>query len=250
VNTPVRLQLWRCLALLVASLQLLAMASARRVESKPPPPPVFFFASQSGGVTLDSAESGGNPFASALIELLSRSSLNFSALEDDLIGLTMHKSRGVQLPERLGPIPADDWDLVPAAPREIRIALVVVFANYAKAGRASLPGARRDAVRVSSALRRVGFEVRTLIDPAASELDSAFGDFGRRTEVADAAVIYTTGHGIEVDSEIFLLPGDMPLSREVADVPALGLRIERFAAHLRAQRVNLLFYAGCRSHEL
>jgi hypothetical protein len=41
--------------------------------------PIYLYASQKGKPTLDQGEGGGNPFASALVELLSRKTLMFEA---------------------------------------------------------------------------------------------------------------------------------------------------------------------------
>lgn len=63
-----------------------------------PPPPIYLYASQSGRPTLDQGEGGGNPFASALVELLNRPALNFDEFRTELVDLTERKSRGFQRP--------------------------------------------------------------------------------------------------------------------------------------------------------
>ncbi len=55
-----------------------------------------FHAAQSGQQTLDTGEGGGNPFASALVEILSRPSMALSKLPAALQDLTSKKSRGFQ----------------------------------------------------------------------------------------------------------------------------------------------------------
>ena len=65
-----------------------------------------------------------------------------------------------------------------------------------------------------------------------------------------AAVIYTTGHGVEVDNTVYLLPGDYPLAEKNAALPTRALRLADIGAGLRAKRVNLLFYGGCRDNPL
>src|ERR1700709_46033 len=72
---------------------LLAMAKSG------PPASLIFYASQSGKATLDQGEGGGNPFASALVELLGRQSLTYTEFQAGLIALTQEKSRGAQVPE-------------------------------------------------------------------------------------------------------------------------------------------------------
>ncbi len=59
----------------------------------------IIYASQSGRATLDQGEDGGNPFASALIELLSKPSLSLDQLLDQIVTITYQKSGGYQLPD-------------------------------------------------------------------------------------------------------------------------------------------------------
>jgi hypothetical protein len=91
----------------------------------------LFYASQSGRATLDQGEGGGNPFASALIELLERPSLTYSELSSDLIYLTQQKSRGFQKPEvMMENAESVPWIVKPTPKSSKRVALVFVYSNY------------------------------------------------------------------------------------------------------------------------
>jgi hypothetical protein len=63
------------------------------------PSHLTFHASASGKQTLDDAESGGNPFAAALIEILGQSQLMLPEFAASLHRGTVTRSRGFQLPE-------------------------------------------------------------------------------------------------------------------------------------------------------
>ncbi len=113
--------------------------------------PLVFYASSPGYQTRDQGEGGGNPFASALIEILGRTEMRLADFPQALRNLTTQKSRGFQnadVPETVSP---PDWRL--DSPRtEKRVALVLVVSDYSKSGAESLPGAKHDAGRVAQAL--------------------------------------------------------------------------------------------------
>jgi uncharacterized caspase-like protein len=67
----------------------------------------------------------------------------------------------------------------------------------------SLTGAKHDATRVSAALTGAGFQTETVLDP------TRVGDLPIAHPLADFAVLYTTGHGIEVDGVAYLIPNDI-----------------------------------------
>src|SRR5262245_45193150 len=130
------------------------MAFCREVESMASLPasavePIYFYASQAGRPTLDQGEGGGNPFASALVELLARDRLTFEAFRTEIVALTRRKSRRFQRPEVRARVALGPWQLLPKPAAARRVALVVVFSDYAASGAAqSLPGAKQDMDRV------------------------------------------------------------------------------------------------------
>jgi hypothetical protein len=66
--------------------------------------PVYLYASQSGRPTFDQGEGGGNPFASALVDLLAHPTPSFAMFRTELIERTLLKSEGFQQPEISGPV--------------------------------------------------------------------------------------------------------------------------------------------------
>ena len=84
-----------------------------------------------------------------------------------------------------------------------RVALVVGNSTYAHIGR--LPNPDNDAADMSSALRRLGFEVTTEFDADRVELTEALRAFTRRSAGADVSLVFYAGHGIEMDGVNSLL---------------------------------------------
>ena len=98
---------------------------------------------------------------------------------------------------------------------ETRVALVIGNAQYGHAP--TLGNPLNDAEDISRALQRVGFVVTVLLDADYTALRRGLQQFGRAAAVADFAVVYYAGHGIEVDGRNFLIPVDAKLTRD-ADV--------------------------------
>ena len=69
-----------------------------------------------------------------------------------------------------------------------RVALVVGNSTYAHIGR--LPNPENDAADISSALRRLGFEVTTELDADRVDLTEALRAFTRRSVGADVSLVF------------------------------------------------------------
>lgn len=235
-----------CMALALALWAGIAAVPARSTES---PLPLIFLASQSGQQTLDADAEGGNPFASALIELLQDADMTLARLPTALQSLTARKSGGMHTPDV--PVGVGDTSLRfgRRAASERRLALVIVVSDYAASpGAQSLPGARHDAGRIAAALERSGFNTQIVIDRRRTEFRQALADFAARSALADFAAIYTTGHGVEVGGQVHLLMGDYPIDKGSTALASNSVRLEEIAASARARRGNLVFYGGCRDN--
>lgn len=203
----------------------------------------------SGERALDSGEGGGNPFASALIEVLARSQLQLGELPAALKHITHEKSRGRMTADVPPAIEPHNWSVAPARPDERRLALVLIVSDYSRTGGAkSLPGAKLDAGRIASALRAAGFSTEVALDLDQEEMRQKLATFGAASRRADAAVIYTTGHGVEVDGRIYLIPSDYPIKERNAALASRAIPLASIASPLQARNVNLVFYGGCRDN--
>ncbi|HEX6084467.1 MAG TPA: caspase family protein [Thermoanaerobaculia bacterium] len=223
----------------IARCVLAASVFSVCAAAAPVPRPVFIYASRSGRPTLDRDAAGGNPFATALVHLLSGGQTHFAQFARDLVTLTRRHSAGLQQPEIVSGEQLREWQVLPRPQHERRVALVVVFSNYPDSALGpSLPGARHDFRRIVDALAKGGFAVTAAHDPDPATLARALEEFRRHSADADVALIYTTGHGIEVAGEARVL-----LPRP----PGGALRVSELAGAARARKVNLVFYAACRS---
>jgi len=222
-------------------LSLIIASSVVRAET------LVFFASASGKQTNDNREGGGNPFASALIEILARPSVKLSELPAALRQLTIEKSKGFQSPDVPTSIAEHSLSLVPPYGAQRRIALVLVVSDYnGSGGIESLPGAKYDSLRVASALTRVGFNTEVALDLGLQSMRERLAAFRARSIESDAAVVYTTGHGVEVAGTVYLMPGDYPVAERDRSLGEKALRLSEIADALRAKKINLVFYGGCR----
>jgi hypothetical protein len=93
-----------------------------------------------------------------------------------------------------------------------RVALVVGVSNYEHAGR--LSNTLNDAKDMTAALKRLGFDVDTLLDPGRSALEAAVRRHGDRSIGADVSLFYYSGHALEWFSHNWLLPVTASLATE------------------------------------
>ena len=229
-------------AMLLAAVVATSSQRPAKAESKPAAP-VIFYASQSGRSTLDQGEGGGNPFASALIEALERPSLAYAEFRTDLIALTKEKSRGFQEPDASTSVDSTQWRVEPISAPCKRVALVFVYSNYGNAGVTSLPGAKRDLVWVAAALKSAGFDVQVAIDPTQNDLRVALDALSRRSQNAEAAIIYLTGHGFEHRGQVYLMPNDYPFEEGSKRLSELAVHVPSLVGYLKARSATLCFLA-------
>jgi hypothetical protein len=211
-----------------------------------------YYATRSGGSTLDTAAGGGNPFASALIGLARDPKVVLRSLPDLLRETTRMLSHVHQHVDWTGPARRPGWQFYRdgAASPERREALVLVVSDYSRSSlHRSLAGAARDERRIAAMLAESGFSVTQGIGPRRRDLLAALASFSRRASQADVAVIYSTGHGMQLGDEAYLLPGDFPggpaLGRAQFTRHAVG--IPRLVRAATARNLNLVFFAGCRT---
>lgn len=205
------------------------------------------YASQSGRATLDRGEDGGNPFASALVELLNRPSLTLAELIEQIATITLRESGGYQLPDISGIRGASNWTMKPNRFEKKNVALVATFSQYTAGNVSWLPGAERDRVRVANALRAAGFKVVTIANPAKSDLDRLLRDLSTASKDSDAAFIYVTGHGFEDQGKVYLAPSNYHFNHRERPVGHGAIYVGSLGKGLNAKRANLVFFGGCRT---
>ena len=128
-----------------------------------------------------------------------------------------------------------------------RVALVVGNSSYAHIGR--LPNPDNDALDMSAALRRLGFEVTTELDVDRVELTEALRQFTRQSAGADVSLVFYAGHGIEMDRVNYLLPVDARLERDV-DVRYETVTLDDLLVATAGASLRLVILDACRNNPL
>jgi uncharacterized caspase-like protein len=91
-----------------------------------------------------------------------------------------------------------------------RVALVIGNSAYQKVP--VLRNPVNDASDLSASLRRLDFDVKTITNAGYDDMRQALIDFGRQAREAEIAVIFFSGHGVQIDGENWLLPVDAQLA--------------------------------------
>lgn len=129
---------------------------------------------------------------------------------------------------------------------ETRMALVIGNANYAHGGKLSNPA--HDAALIAQALQSVGFTVISKTDLGRDDLENALKAFARDSAGADTAVVYFSGHGMEIGGTNYLIPIDAVLEDDTAiQFEAVPLDLVMTAVG-RARRLKVVVLDACRNN--
>jgi Caspase domain len=128
-----------------------------------------------------------------------------------------------------------------------RVALIVGNAKYEHAD--TLTNTVNDADAVAATLTKAGFEV---VDERRNagvvEFKRALRDFTRAVASADVAVVYYSGHGIEVGGVNYLIPVDAKLASDF-DVDDETISLDRvILATQSAKKLSLIILDACREN--
>lgn len=204
--------------------------------------PLVYYAGQAGRLTSDRSSQGGNPFASALCEVIAQRPLTLETFTRRMAEANQIHSRGWQMLDypRVLPEPKRRLDK-----GEARMALVLVNADYSKSDAYSLPGAAHDAKRVPAALNEAGYQTMLVLDANAEEARAALAEFALASEGADNAIIYIGGHGAQRQRSVYWMMGDFP-AQDAKWLPTHAIPVSEIAKAGRARSLNLVLYASCR----
>lgn len=227
----------------IAGLAAISAGDAFAQAAPAAPSPLFFYAGQPGRLTQDRDRQGGNPFASALVEVLRKEPETLQDFTARLASANAHYSGGwqqLQFPKKL-----PRWNMRESE-SERRVALVLINADYSKTeGVYSLPGAAFDAKRIPEALKAAGFETTLVFDADAPKARAAMAAFAEQSEAADASFIYVGGHGMQHKRVVYWMMGDYP-GRDERWLGTHAIALDEIGKAGRASRVNLVLYASCR----
>lgn len=129
-----------------------------------------------------------------------------------------------------------------------RVALVIGNGGYQFSPRLENPG--NDAQDISSTLRALGFEVVEGRDLDRRGMDDAIRQFARKLDGAGLAILFYSGHGVQVGEKNYLIPIDARIER-AADLNLDAFDVQRILDQMEAEkRVNLIFLDACRDNPL
>jgi len=125
-----------------------------------------------------------------------------------------------------------------------RVALVIGNADYQSGGKLKNP--QHDAEVVGATLRAIGFETVTVAKDATREqMTDALRTFSIEAAKADWALVYYSGHGMEVGGTNYLIPVDAKLSNGRSEVVSLD---QVMAATQGARKLRLILLDACRNN--
>ncbi len=130
-----------------------------------------------------------------------------------------------------------------------KVALVIGNSNYAHAPRLNTP--ERDAREIAKVLTGLGFRViGPLLDQSKAGMETALGDFGEQARQATAAVVYFSGHGMEVGGTNYLIPVTAQLEHE-SRAPLEAVRLDDVLSQVGGARgYGLVILDACRDNPL
>lgn len=129
-----------------------------------------------------------------------------------------------------------------------RIALVLGMANYEALP--DLQNTTNDATAMAKTLEAIGFDVTLSLDATGNEVSRLLDDFAFRSEIADLALVYFAGHGIEVQGENFLIPVDAQVQSN-SDVQRQSVSLKQLLAAVdRARKMRIVILDSCRDNPL
>lgn len=227
----------------IATLAASAATPALAQTAPGTPAPLFYYAGQAGRLTSDRDKRGGNPFASALCEVLPELPMTIETFGGRMALANSLNSGGwqqIQMPRKL---PDPKWKL--GVEGQSRRALVLINADYSQSDAYSLAGARHDAKRVPEALRAAGFETTLVLDATIDAAREAMAAFAVQSADADVSLVYVGGHGLQRKRTVYWMMGDYP-ERDSKWLTTHAIALDEIGTAGRARQANLVLYASCR----
>ena len=129
-----------------------------------------------------------------------------------------------------------------------RIALVIGEGGYKSAP--TLTNPPNDARDIAQELRTLGFDVNLRVDLGQTEMLQAINDFGARAAGAEVSVLYYGGHGVQLQSQNYLIPIDIELHK-AEDIARGSVSLNSIIAAMATSKGRrLIFLDACRENPL
>jgi tetratricopeptide (TPR) repeat protein len=128
-----------------------------------------------------------------------------------------------------------------------RVALIIGNASYKNV--TALLNPRHDAEALAASLRATGFETVTVVgDMTREKLIDALRAFANEAEKADWAVVYYSGHGMEVNGTNYLIPVEAKIATD-RDVQFEAIPLDQVMASVEgAKKLKLVLLDACRDN--
>lgn len=140
--------------------------------------------------------------------------------------------------------------LIPAEAAETqrRIALIIGNSRYDHVE--SLANPTNDSKAMRETLEKLGFDVFSGDDLTLAEFNTLLGTFKSAALTADAALVYYSGHGFQLNGRNYLVPKDAVLADE-ASIARETIRLDTIISDLQSRdRQTLIFLDACRNNPL
>jgi uncharacterized caspase-like protein len=125
------------------------------------------------------------------------------------------------------------------------VALVIGESDYAVLP--DLPNPRQDARALDDVLDDLGFDVSRVLDGDADDLRDEIADFIADAADADVALVYYSGHGVELGGRNYLVPVDTDLSTPQRAGQSLVAVDEMLDALARTVPITIVLLDACRT---
>ncbi|MGZ8246308.1 caspase family protein, partial [Methylomagnum sp.] len=131
-----------------------------------------------------------------------------------------------------------------------RIALVVGNSGYRHIS--TLPNPANDAQLMADTLRRAGFELvggKAQLDLDKAHFEKAIQAFGTQLGAGSVALFYYAGHGVQVDSENWLVPVSAAAAKKAdVDFQMVNAKLVLKQMENAGSRLNLVILDACRNN--
>ena len=128
-----------------------------------------------------------------------------------------------------------------------RVALIIGNDAYPMS---PLKNAVNDARAMEQGLKSAGFLTVTLENAKKAEMDAAIGEFLDKLGPDDTALFFFAGHGVQIESENFLVPVDFPQVATISAAKFACMSVARIFDELKRKRAkrNIIILDACRSN--
>ena len=136
----------------------------------------------------------------------------------------------------------------PSGATSRRVALVIGNSAYQHAP--ALKNPKNDAAAIATALKELGFDVVLALDKKYADMSKVLSAFYQKVQSAETALLYYSGHGLQIKGQNYLIPVDAAIESEI-DVQFQTVRLDRILNIMQSgPQTSLIFLDACRDNPL